>query len=45
MGIDVLQAIRNKRQMGLKVCEEWEAVGSNTDYGGAVAGGVLGSVQ
>ena len=41
---DTIQAIRNKCQMMLKVCDEWEEFGTSTSYEGAVGGGFVGSV-
>ena len=43
IGADAIQAIRNKCQMMLKVCDEWEDSGANTTYEGAVGGGYAGS--
>ena len=45
IGADAIQAMRNKCQMILKVCDEWEDFGSDTTYEGAVGGGFVGSVS
>ena len=45
IGADAIQAIRNKCQMMLKVCDEWEDFGADTTYEGAVGGGYVGSVS
>ena len=44
IGADAFQAIRNKCQMLLKLCDEWEEFGANTNYEGAARGGYIGSV-
>ena len=45
LGADAFQAIRNKCQMMLKVCDEWEDFGTNTNYDGAGGGGYVGTVS
>jgi len=45
IGADAFQAIRNKCQILLKVCDEWEDFGTDTNYGGAVGGGFVGTVN
>ena len=45
IGADAFQAIRNKCQMMLQVCDEWEEFGTNTNYDGVVGGGYVGSVS
>ena len=45
IGADAFQAIRNKCQMLLKVCDEWEEFGSNTNIDGVVEGGYVGTVS
>ena len=45
IGADAYQAIRNKCEMMLKVCDEWQDFGMNTHLEGAVAGGYVGSVM
>lgn len=44
LGADAIQAIRNKCQTLLKVCDEWEEFGSDLNYEGVVTGGFVGSV-
>ena len=45
VGADAFQAIRNKSQMLLKLCDEWEEFGTKTNLDGAAGGGFVGSVQ
>lgn len=45
IGADAFQAIRNKCQMMLKLCDEWEEFGTNTSYDGATGGGFIGTVS
>ena len=44
IGADAFQAIRNKCQMLLKLCDEWEDFGTNTNLDGVSGGGFVGSV-
>ena len=45
IGADAFQAIRNKSRMMLQVCDDWEELGTNTNYQGASGGGFVGSVK
>ena len=45
IGADAFQAIRKKTQMMLKLCDEWEQFGANTNYDGIVGGGFIGTVK
>ena len=44
IGADAFQAVRNKCQMMLQVCDDWEEFGTNTNLEGASGGGFVGSV-
>ena len=45
IGADAIQAIRNKCQMMLKVCDEWKDFGTNTSYEGVVGGELVSNVS
>lgn len=44
IGADAFQAIRNRCQMLLKLCDDWEEFGTDTNLEGVIGGGFVGSV-